>query len=330
LAGAFCLHVLLQFFTAHVFHSISAPDVLDCAIEPHFPFVAFFLTDVNSSRIPLLVNYIEFSEVPNGFTYFFVNYTKKNNSALRSLAPPPWCDNLVRRAVTVGNMAPDRKSAELLAKFFFAMAFFLEHTIEPWMWRGTDDVIINFPRLPAFVADLNRRYRPFEEDVFQGHCMKYLPADLPFMQGGSGYVLSRFACKYLVRAIDYIAFHAVPPEDQYIGHFLVEVFKVKPWKMTNPKFMGFEFEDKERQWIMHRKFSSLPGCPPVRNAIHPGSLCLKFVAPIRDVVFFHQSVGGFGDSDIAMARAMFTAPDDICWWIYGYMSKLCRLEPSIE
>jgi hypothetical protein len=328
--GAFSLYVLLHVSNIHIFASIAAPELLDHSVDARLPFVAFFLTDVNSSRIPTLVDYMTYSAVPRGFTYFLVNYTRKNNTALRSLAPPQWCDDFVQRSVVAGHMAPDRKSAELLAKFFFAMAFFLAHTAEPWMWRGTDDVLINFPRLPGLIADLNRRYRPLDEAVFQGHCIIYLPVNPPFMQGGSGYLLSRFACQYLVPAVNYIAANAIPPEDQYIGRFLVDIFKVMPWRMTNHRFMGFEFEEEERGWIMDRNFSYLPVCPTLPPRVQPGSMCLRFVAPIRDIVFFHQSVGGFGEYEIRMARAVFAAPEDVHWWIYAYMSKLCKNWPPIQ
>jgi hypothetical protein len=61
------------------------------------------------------------------------------------------------------------------------------------------------------------------------------------MQGASGHLLSCFVCQYLVRWIADVAVQAVPLEDQSIGRFFVNAFKVQPWRMTNHYFMGLKF-----------------------------------------------------------------------------------------
>jgi hypothetical protein len=46
---------------------------------------------------------------------------------------------------------------------------------------------------------------------------------------------------------------------------------------------------------------------------------------VREVVFFHQSLQGFGDEAVTLARAIFDAPPTVLWYVYGHWPKFCTL-----
>jgi hypothetical protein len=294
--------------------------------------VAFFLTDLNSPRVPLLIEYIERFSLPFGFRYFVVNWTLVNLTSPPSLAPPPSAQDFVRKAMTLGHWNHSRKGAELLAKFFFSLNFFLANTTAAWFWRGTDDVVINFQALPLFIAGLLARYDASREAVYAGNCIhgQSGPLNSPFMQGGAGYLMSRCACERLVPYAQTLMLESFFEEDQYLGQFLVNTLGVQPWDMTSSHFIGYHFTENEMVAIISGNYSALPKCPVITASPMDKQLCRRFLRPLKQIVFFHQSCLPFSNSTLELARAVFSAPVQLNWWVFNYMPQVCVNKSALE
>jgi hypothetical protein len=108
--------------------------------------VAFFLINMNSSRVPYLEKYIRQATTQMSFMYYFANWSKQNLTSPPSLYPPDKYRRLVQKALANGReWNQGVKSPDLLAKLILSIDFFTETTFARWFWCGTDDVIINFP-----------------------------------------------------------------------------------------------------------------------------------------------------------------------------------------
>jgi hypothetical protein len=303
-----------------------SPCALSAVLHRHRDLISFFLTDLHSDRIPPLVNYIESSARTPGFGYYLVNWTLDNLTWPPSLAPPTWYSLFVRTAMTEGGYRDDPKSAELIAKFFFAVEYFLVATSAEWFWRGTDDVVINFPLLQPLINALNTRYDPLRELVFLGNCI-HGGRDRPaFLQGGSGYLLSRSACEQLAPYAQHFALYARGQEDQYFGDFLRTHFGVTGQPMTSYNYLGYAMSEDEGEALLRQDYQMFMKCPEVRKLAQPTDICRRDVAPLQRIVFFHQSMTNFSQHEIRLAQAVFDAPLTIRYYMFMHVPRICKTE----
>jgi hypothetical protein len=61
--------------------------------------------------------------------------------------------------------------ADLASKCLFALRIFLFETNARWFWRGTDDVIVNWNRLPHLIANCSGTHVAERDSVVLGHCI---------------------------------------------------------------------------------------------------------------------------------------------------------------
>jgi hypothetical protein len=282
---------------------------------------AIFMTDLNSSRVPDLLQYLSESAIPRemDFEYWVVNYTKTNITSLHSVYPPDEFRRLFRL-----NRRPKRlrKDLDLSSKFFFGLRFFLENSSAQWFYRATDDTIINFPNLLPFMRHIDARWNPLRQPVVIGSCID--ARRFSYLQGGSGLVISRFAAAQMIGHRDSFVAALNKPEDVYFTK-LLDALNVSLKKATSEFFIGHDIFSKHRGLIWNRTLHLLPRCPAIASIWR--RKCRSFVAPLADLVFWHQE--GYNRTlgpTIGFARMVFGLPRNILWWSKRGRPHLCRVD----
>jgi hypothetical protein len=180
-----------------------------------------------------------------------------------------------------GHWSEYRKCAHFLAKFFFVREFFLQSTTAPWFWRATEDVLINFPLLPGFIRSLNRRCDALGNEVYMGNCISLGRPYVPFMQGGSGYLMSHRAVGRDAPFSRYFVLHSRNEDDPYVGWFVLTMLTVTASETTSHRFIGYKLTINETNALLNKDFSKFPPCPNQRRFWNEPDGCSWFVKPIR-------------------------------------------------
>jgi hypothetical protein len=283
---------------------------------------AIFMSDYNSTRIPDLVNYLKESRIPQNidFEYWFINYTRRNVTELRSVYPP----DEYRAAMKFNpRFKRFRRDLDLSSKFFFSLRFFELNSTARWLYRATDDTIINFPNLLPFMRFLERQYNPLTETAIIGNCMDI--KRFSYLQGGSGILFSRYAALKLVNARDEFLSKLNRPEDVFLVKYLEEAGG-SLYGSTSEYFIGHDILAEHRLLIWNKSLNLLPGCPD------PGTIwrreCRTFVSPLKDIVFWHQE--GYNKTlapTIGFSRMVLSQPRHIMWWLNRGRPTLCQGRP---
>jgi hypothetical protein len=272
--------------------------------------LSFFLTDIQSIRIPLLDLYLSRAAFPASFhfEYLFVNYTRTNSSEQHSITPPPYYRSLM-------NVSAPPQSADLSAKLLFAFRFFLQNCTLPWMFRGTDDTIINFPLLPGYIRRLEHDHNPNTEFVFRASCVSF--NDTVFPQGGSGFLLSRHAVAKIEPAFPEFVTGLDGPEDLRFGAFL-DNLGVSQSCYDNGAFAGQFVAGDFIEAIKARDFTQFPVCR-IQNRS-----CFPVATPLRQLVVFHERSRAWWNA-LTYAKVLFAADPKFGWWMpwNSYVPQVC-------
>jgi hypothetical protein len=292
-------------------------DSLNSARRPSL--CAVFLTNLNSSRIPDLLQYLSESAIPAemDFEYWVVNYTRTNITSLHSVYPPDEFRSIFRL-----NRRPKRlrKDLDLSSKFFFGLRFFLENSSALWLYRATDDTIVNFGNLLPFMRYLNRQWDPLQQAVVIGSCID--TKRFSYLQGGSGLMLSRFAAAKLVDQRDSFLANLSKPEDVSLTRLLAAL-NVSLREATSEFFIGHDIFPAHRRIVWQKAFDRLPPCPDTASIWK--KKCRAFVSPVNDLVFWHQEGRNrtLGPT-IMFAKMILGLPRHIQWWSNKGRPHLCR------
>jgi hypothetical protein len=176
------------------------------------------------------------------------------------------------------------QSRDLAVKFWFAMRFFLEETESLWLFRGTDDTVINFPELGSVLANIEAHHNPSTDFVFLGNCV---PANHThaYPQGGSGYLLSRKAVEMLVPIEKEFIMDLPWVED--LAFTRVKKFTGSFDAMTSAAVCGHMFPPAQVSQVVVKNLS-FPRCKRTIGTKWP---CPYLVAPLRGLVFYHEYQG---------------------------------------
>jgi hypothetical protein len=284
---------------------------------------AVFLTVRDCHRIKFLDAYIQESvgNTSKMFDYAFVNYTEANQSHPLSITPPThWVDK-------VNSLRPglDQKSREMIAMDFFALNYFLEYRQEDWFYRGTDDTIINFRRLPSFLSDLHHRFNAQIDPVVRGDCVIYNENNL-YLQGGTGFLCSRRAAELMSTHLDLFLRVWVIAEDTTFGPFL-NALGIGIARACSGAFMGHG----------HQLFPSLQVVQPVNFTRRCPPRDMERVPPyhlepVRDLLVYHKKDTSGSDLRPAISRVdiLFRAHESVRWYTADdFWPLLCTQESAL-
>jgi hypothetical protein len=247
--------------------------------------------------------------------YFFVNFRPVNLTNPPNLATTRAFYNLTRWAFPRGRA----DVLDILAKRFFSMQYFLTETDAHWFYSGLDHSIINFRLLRPFLQSLATAHSPTRDFVVYGQCV--FSQDQVYPQGGSGIIMTRFAARAILDALRRGDLAMGGMDDMALGHILRH-FRYPPFQMTHPAFSGYHFDGDTSRAIIDGNFAGFRTCASRIRAQLEG-MCRPFVAPLRDVVFFH--VDGTQDIEwmLTLSDAVFRAPERVSYSVVGYRPELC-------
>jgi hypothetical protein len=231
--------------------------------------------------------------------------------------PQKWRDMIDRHP------SHDQKMHDLVARYAFSMQFFLENTTSRWFFRCTDDVIVNFRALRSFLQGLEARHNPLRDFVFLANCVRW--GDFLYPQGGSGYFMSRHAVEILAPLAEELMESTRGFEDMDLGTFLHKRLNFSLAALTTGAMIGHSFPDDNLPKIKQGRWNELPQCPLTKT--RSAQFCRPFLAPLRDIVFYHDWPAVFPES-FANAAAVFNAPPNIGWFVDSLMPVACRFSPS--
>jgi hypothetical protein len=207
---------------------------------------------------------------------------------------------------------------------FYSFQYALSDPSVRWVYRGYDDILINFHLLLPYMVELSRKYDPLNEFIVRGDCVVNGPV---YAQGGAGMVLSRRAVEVLSRK----ARHAIWDingdfDDQRLG-YVFENLKWNAGECSSSAFLGFSFEKAEWQRVEKGDFDRLEECERPKEWENG---CRRFLLSARQIVFFHAGMDWkMTQIDFktrtTMARNLWKAPPDVAVRRYKNFSvSLCH------
>jgi hypothetical protein len=190
--------------------------------------------------------------------------------------------------------------------------YFLKNTSANWFVRITDDVYVNRYRLPEFLRELNEKFNPLTDFYVGGCCLDYVKE--PLLQGGAGFVVSRFAAQMFVsQEFDWLRTMAYY-DDWHFSRALPKMgFPL--YNASSGRFIGHP----QRKWERLRyAVGMLRKCPELKALPYCNALLTK----VRDTVFFHDDQKYF--SEQRWFRFVQSVRDDVYWYQNGVSAALCR------
>lgn len=290
---------LTQFVAVLLMHPTQIEKIRVTQISP---LVLAFMSTLNSARAKSNLEYLEKQNVPLSLAkYLFVNYATVNTSSSLSL-PQEYHDLLttttensyINMNETTMYKAPGivnqkeaiRQWADLLLKFLFSMRYFLYETKSQWFWRGTDDTIVDKDNLRIMVAQLNTKYDR-NDTVFLGNCID-IPTDngcMPFIQGGSGILMSRRAVEVMIPLIEKRLHVVHEPDDLILADAMNEA-NCDWQEATSEYFMGLSIGAMPKI----EKNEKIRACPPLHRSWKVQKKCKPQMPSIRNLVFYHEQI----------------------------------------
>jgi hypothetical protein len=253
------------------------------------------------------------------FNYTFVALFPENMTNPPNLAPPE--NYLNWKSYKQDNhMWPIRDTATM----FWIFQYALVATDARWIYRGYDDILINFGLLVRLMRELDERYDPLTEVVIRGDC---IVTSQVYLQGGAGWVFSRRALEMIVPKANYSVWGFWEEfDDVRMGH-LFQDLGIEVGLCASSAFLGTRLEDVDVLAAQTGNWTGLPACPDP-NVLEQFQ-CAKFVAPTSQLVFYHVGKGGDGITEAfelrrLSAEHLWFAPPEISFWHdNGYQAHLC-------
>jgi hypothetical protein len=257
------------------------------------------------------------STVP--FDYFFVDGQSgyKSGALAPNLVVPPQFWYLINythcRLPLRGDLLDcGPRGVGLMIIYLFCFHYALYHTNAHWIIRLADDTLVNFASLGKMISSLDSQHNPLVDVVFKAHCLDvYLKGRqygyFSFPQGGSGFVVSRHACKLALDDQISILKHIISWDDYSTGYYLHK--KGFPsMEMGNSYFIG---RIPQQSHIDRFLRGNLTACTNVRD--HARN-CGKAIAPLRELVFFHLNPFRGMDYLMSLGEKLFNADSRVFWW----------------
>lgn len=168
-------------------------------------------------------------------------------------------------------------------------------------------------RLPGFIAELNSKHDPTRDCVILGNCVSFSPGT-GFLQGGSGWLLSRRAAELIAPLRDEFA-RQIDAADDVCFNWILDRIGISLQSATSGAFIGHD---------IHAAFGG--GLPACEEEEEGNDACATFTAPLRGVVFWHEQLTENVRlaATIERARQAFASPPNVHFWMDGQFVRLCR------
>jgi hypothetical protein len=184
---------------------------------------------------------------------------------------------------------------------------------------------VNVNALPAYIQRLERQFNPNQDFVFRANCVTN---DYQFPQGGSGYVLSRKAVRMIEPHCEYFLAELREAEDMRFPGFLT-IFGLSMFNVTDETFCGHSFSDTDIQRLRNQQYDSFDRCPDLEQM--PRDDCRPFIAPVRQIIFFHEFLRTFEES-LTDVKLLMSSKPTLHWYMPARLlnPRLCLLNRPVN
>jgi hypothetical protein len=213
---------------------------------------------------------------------------------------------------------------DMLSLFADHLEYFLANTTMRWFIRTTEDAFVHLKRLPVMLRDLESRFDPLTDFVFKGQSIGLNP-EILYVHGGSGWIMSRFACEFYRDHRTYI--HSTLPTlqsgDDVMPSILCSLRHINWTAMEDIRWAGSPLDDEAHQRLVDRNYSNLPICPTAKFQESQG----RPGRALKDLVVWHS---GRKEMMTVLAGYRVTAevPRDVMLVHVDLATTLCRSDPA--
>ncbi|EAX90908.1 hypothetical protein TVAG_228090 [Trichomonas vaginalis G3] len=207
------------------------------------------------------------------------------------------------------------KNSERAAKKLSAAYYFYYNTSYKWLWISNDDVSVSITRLRKLVNQLNILYDTNKETVVLGGCVGHMK---PFIQGGSGMILSRKAAyKFTEFGVKWIKEKVVWADDVEFNEFIWDIGE-SPASCNIPHMVGHPLD-----YVLPINMKTMPECGDIENT---PNACFRKPQSADDIVAIHLNRFPHGWDQILELEKH--TGEGLMWYNIQHKSKLCKVKLS--
>ena len=311
-----CFGVFLTFT-----FSFSITAIFKFNIQNQFSFDNFLITAItlNDSKraLPMYYNWGEYVKKHSNIdNVFLVSNNGCPKVPLTCIKPTEWYSQSL-----LDDNIPDFvvQFRDVISKRLYSMEKMLSNNAFEWLLSVTDDVKINIKNLPRMIKILNFKYKPRDDVIVKGNGIDLL--SLPFLQGGSGFIISRKAAEEILKMKHWILYDSFLVDDMRFS----EVWKRLGLRMRNISsgfFLGHQFDDFNDEIIDHN-FKIIPNCP----LINPQRSCGYNFHHLKDLTIFH-TIWNHTQLDLLSKTIFGNIPNNLYWYQNGVFPSICKMPLS--
>lgn len=199
--------------------------------------------------------------------------------------------------------------------FNAAVEDFLKNTKFQWIYRTTEDCLVDIDLLGKYMENLSSNYLP-SLPVLRGHAVQF-SSNLFFVHGGSGWIMSRKAAQIYYDNIQALSvkYNSDPTsgDDVLIGWFAMKFLNLSFKDIDDPYFLGSPYQDQEVQIVQNKAWKSLPNCTVNK---------IEIQKPIKQIIFWHSGRRDNYPMNIGI-KAKNSYPPNVYYDQYSNPRRLC-------
>jgi hypothetical protein len=177
-------------------------------------------------------------------------------------------------------------------------------------FRGTDDTIFNFRRLPTSISELENVYDPLTDRIVRGDCVVYDKCPV-YLHGGSAFLCSRAAASHIARNRDPFLEMWNMAEDTTFGPFL-DVIGIGVRNSCSGGFMDHGAASFSIRTVNDPR-KSMGQCSPRNLSRAP---ILRSGDRVMDLLIYHKKDNAGKKMRLTLRRAatIFSAHESVRWF----------------
>ena len=200
-------------------------------------------------------------------------------------------------------------------KRVYSLEYFVKNTTFDWVALITDDVYVNLNNLKEFFDDLKTYGDPRTVPMVFGHC---IDVRWVYLQGGSGYIVSRRAAELFVRFGKEHINARFEYDDIYFSRLLFKV-GLNIYETSSDRIIGHDFLGVGTSSVVNKHWNNFPNCP---NHLD-WEFCKVGPFKLNKLAIIHQKIH---NEAIGLGQVIEKneVPDNIYWYQKGLFNYLCK------
>ena len=265
----------------------------------------------------LYINKLLFSHYFTTVKFYGMGKLLLENDIIQSMYVdcPVWPDDISRN--------------HLCGKFIIAIRDFIYNSTCWWFLRICDDAIMNWDAFLPFYQDLNKQINPLNDRFVQGDCIYKPDKNYAYLQGGSGYILSKYSAIEFEK--DHLHFKRgcdiIKHDDRAFGLWLFRS-NYSRREIASRFFVGHQFQGYNQLIDLLSNTSTFPDCQVIKNR-QSWRICRPFFTNLKNVVVWHEKIKS--KEFFPLAKTFFSQlPNNLYFFQNSHKGEVCQSEYNIE